>query len=331
MVKWVLAILIFVVGVGLGIVLYKTPPSELVIYTYSSFAASWGPGPALIEKFQKESGISVELVDVGDAGLLIQRLMLEDRQARADLVLGIDQLMLNLAQEKLKWREVKNRRGLHLKQSIQHSYFIPFDWAPLTFIYRKGEVEPPSSLDDLLDNRFKGKITLSDPRTSTPGFQFLLWVLSEKGEVEGFRFLRQLKDHLHSVSPSWSTSYGLFKKGEALLSFSYFTSPIYHWIEEKDMRYQFALMKGNHLYQIEYMAIPEKSKNADAADKFIRFMLKPEVQKIVMRYNFMLPVVQVELDDFSKIPEVNLVDEQKIESHLTKRNDLLKKWNDIWQ
>ena len=50
----------------------------------------------------------------------------------------------------------------------------------------------PARLQDLLAAEYKGRVLISDPRTSSPGFQFLYWVIKSKGEEAGFQFLKEL-------------------------------------------------------------------------------------------------------------------------------------------
>ncbi len=40
---------------------------ELVVYAYDAFCGDWGPGPAIVEEFEKQYGVKVNLVSAGDA------------------------------------------------------------------------------------------------------------------------------------------------------------------------------------------------------------------------------------------------------------------------
>lgn len=278
----------------------------LRVLTYSSFSNSWGPGPEIASLFEKEFGERVEYRDAGDAGLLLNQMSL----LPADVVLGLDRFAIEQARTEKKWRPLPKLSDEKSQALHQEPEFVAFDWSPMAFVYRKGEIEPPRSLDDLLSPRFQGTIALEDPRTSSPGLQFLNWLIAEKGEEAAFVFLEALKPQIHSVSPSWSTAYGMFTEKRAKLVFSYVTSPIYHATQDQDDSYAAALFDSGHPSQIEYAGVPETCVNCAGAEAFVRFLLRPEIQAILMQKNYMLPVVTgIEKGTaFEAIPEVKPVE-----------------------
>lgn len=322
-------------GLATGLYFLKSGPVDtaldtnrlpLKVLSYDSFVASWGPGPELAQLFEKETGIKVEYQESPDAGLLLKKMELFP----VDVVIGFDQLTLSEARKGRKWlplpEEVKATGARWLEPE-----FLPFDWGPMAFVYRQGEITPPTSLTDLLDARFKGAIALQDPRTSTPGLQFLYWVLDEMGVEEGFAYLAKLKTNLHSVSGSWSTAYGVFTKKEAKLAFSYLTSPVYHWSEEKDESYQPAVFASGHPVQIEYAAVPESCSNCVAARQFISFLLSAKAQEIIMKKNFMMPVVDsvVQGSLFAKLPVVQIREIKSLPQLNEKKAELLERWRQL--
>lgn len=282
----------------------------LRVMTYSSFMSSWGPGPEIAKRFRQETGVPVEFQDAGDAGLILEKLKLFP----VDTVVGLDGLSLEQAHERMKWR----------------GEFVAIDSAPLAFVYRLGEIDPPKSLNDLADKRFAGAIALEDPRTSTPGLEFLLWVLESFGEEQGFKFLASLKPNLHSVSPSWSGAYGAFTKKQAKLAFSYATSPIYHLIEEKNNSYRAAIFASGHPVQTEFAGIPADCSRCTDAEKFIAFLGTKEIQALIMNKNYMMPALHSAADEtpfaLVSVPELNLAHAQEF---LKRRNEIFEKWRQL--
>ena len=257
------------------------------VLSYSAFLGSWGPGPELAKRFTAKTGVAVQFLDAGDAGLLLKKLELFP----SDVVVGLDGLSLAETRAAGVWRPLDAIRGaIDRSPSWREPEFAAYDWSQMSFVYRKGELEPPRSLQELLDPRFRGAIALEDPRTSTPGLQFLLWVLDELGTDAGFEFLEKLKPNIHSVGASWSQAYGAFSKKRAKLAFSYVTSAAYHWLEENDYEYQPAVFATGHPVQVEYAAISAKCSDCTAAEAFVSFLLEPESQKLIMRKNYMFPV-----------------------------------------
>ncbi|HEX4923729.1 MAG TPA: thiamine ABC transporter substrate-binding protein, partial [Bdellovibrionales bacterium] len=172
-----IALVIATLAIGVALWAVRKPtaspeasPTPLRISAYSSFTSSWGPGPKIIESFERHCGCRVILEDSGDSGLLLQKLKMGTGSA-PDVVIGLDRYQASEGAP--LWRDisalsepvVKTSPGL---ASPETSHLLPFDWAPIAFVFRKGELEPPRSLDDLLDARFKNAIALEDPRTSTP-------------------------------------------------------------------------------------------------------------------------------------------------------------------
>jgi len=270
------------------------PIAVLVVYAYSSFVSQWGMGPDAAREFEKLNNCKVELVNAGDAGSMLSRLKLEGAQTRADLVLGLDETILPKASKVFTWRKLMLPKRLKWSQGIgpmNDLRFLPFDHGPYAFIYNSEKLSaPPRSLNGLLDGRFKGRVLLEDPRTSSVGLGFLLWTLAAKKEG-AWDFLRQIvTTQTRVVSPSWDLAYGMFKKGEGDLVLSYWSSPAYHIQEEKVAQYKAAPFSEGHYEQVEYLAIPSTGRNRELADKFVAFVYSDFFQQLVMKKNFMLPV-----------------------------------------
>jgi thiamine transport system substrate-binding protein len=65
-------------------------PPVLTIYTYNSFTSEWGPGPAVQKAFEADCACKLEYVAVEDGAALLSRLLLEGKNTKADIVLGLD-------------------------------------------------------------------------------------------------------------------------------------------------------------------------------------------------------------------------------------------------
>lgn len=303
----------------------ESQPSVRVM-TYSSFMNAWGPGPEIAKRFRDATGIAVEFHDAGDAGLITEKMKLFP----VDAAVGIDGLLLEDAKTRLQWRDLPVVESEVGKQ-FRDAKFIAIDYAPVTFIYRAGEVEPPHSLRDLLHPQYRGKIALEDPRTSTPGLQFFFWVLGTMGREEGFQYLSDLKANIHSVSPSWSAAYGAFSKKQSGLVFSYQTSPLYHVLEERNDQYRAAVFADGHPLQVEFAGLPQACVNCEAGEKFIRFLQSQEIQAIIMRKNFMLPVDPAAKTGtpFAELTEVKKIEIDVNSDLLKNRAALFEQWRSL--
>lgn len=264
------------------------------IYSYASFTSPWGPGPVLKQKFEKDCNCRIEYAEGSDAGILLQRLKVEGETLGADLVIGFDQNDLQKALTNLKWQPLNiGKLDLEnpIKPALTNNFFVPYDWGVLTFMTRARE-GLPKSLDDLLKSEFYRKLIIQDPRTSSPGFQFLYWVLKTKGERAGYSYLQSLFPNLQSMTPSWSAAISLFNKSPDSLVFSYVTSPLYYELEEKKTEFIALNFEEALPIQTEFLGIPEFCRQCELAAKFVNLMMSAEGQKILMQKNYMLPVIK---------------------------------------
>jgi thiamine transport system substrate-binding protein len=262
----------------------------LTVYTYESFTAEWGPGASIKAAFEKDCDCTLDYVAAVDGVALLNRLKLEGANTRADVVLGLD---TNLTAEAAK-------TGLFGKHDIDKSlaktpvewtdeYFMPFDYAHFAVIFDTEKVaSPPRSLEDLVAGNTDQKIVLEDPRSSTPGLGFLLWMKQVYGDKAGEAW-RKLRPRILTTTPGWSEAYALFTKGEAPMVLSYTTSPAYHAIAENSQRYRAAEFSEGHYLQIEVAGLIEKTSHRPLAKKFLAFMMSPGFQDQIPTGNWMLP------------------------------------------
>lgn len=304
----------------------------LRVFGYSSFTSKWGPGPLLKEAFEKTCNCKVDFIEGSDSGILLQRLKIEGESLGADLVIGLDQFDLAKAQKEQEWRKVKTD-GLkvypQVRSALEQNYFIPYDWGILTFVAQNTKERKPRSLEDLMDPMYEGQIALQDPRTSSPGLQFLSWVIKLKGEEEGFKFLSQMMRQAHSFSPTWSSAYGLFTGGQAKMVYSYITSPLYHQTPGKEAQY-IALGFNEPLpIQYEFVGIPDICRRCELAEQFINLMLSDEGQKIIMTKNYMFPVKEgvAANTDYAPLMDVKVFDQFEIPTS-EEVDRLLRIWSD---
>ena len=58
----------------------------LTVYTYDSFVADWGPGPAIEAGFEATCECDLQFVAAGDGAALLGRVRLEGTRSEADVV-----------------------------------------------------------------------------------------------------------------------------------------------------------------------------------------------------------------------------------------------------
>ncbi len=288
---------ILAVGVLLAGIAFPAAAAErptLTVYTYSSFTADWGPGPAIKKAFEAECGCTLDFIELGDGLEVLNRLRLEGERSKADVVLGLDTSMMAEA----KTTGLLAPHGLDLGHlSLPNVWgddvFVPFDHGYFAFVYDKTRLDaPPRSLDELVNGDPGELIIIEDPRTSTPGLGLLLWMQKVYGDGAADAWAK-LNRRILTVTKGWSEAYGMFLKGEAPLVLSYTTSPAYHIIAEKDDRFAAAMFAEGHYQQVEVAAAVKTAKQPELARRFLRFVVSPGFQDAIPTGNWMYPVIEL--------------------------------------
>lgn len=265
----------------------------LTVYTYDSFSADWGPGPAIKKAFEANCGCELKYVALEDGVSLLNRLRMEGKNSKADVALGLDNNLLDAAE----------KTGLFVQSQVDTSQttlpggwhdktFVPYDYGWFAFVYDKTKLQnPPKSLKELVETDRPLKVIYEDPRTSTPGLGLLLWMQKVFGDQTPEAWQKLAKKTV-TVTKGWSEAYGLFLKGEGDIVLSYTTSPAYHLIEEKKTQYAAANFSEGHYLQVEVAGQLKASKHPELAQKFMKFMLEKSFQQSIPTGNWMYPVVK---------------------------------------
>jgi thiamine transport system substrate-binding protein len=262
---------------------------KLTVYTYESFTADWGPGPQVDKAFETECGCDLEFVSVADGVALLNRVKLEGKETRADVVLGLDTNLTADAKATGLFAPHGPVSDVNVPGGWTDDTFVPFDYGYFAVVYDTQKLKnPPKSMKELVEGDPSQKIVIQDPRTSTPGLGLVLWVKAVYGDKAPEAWAK-LKDKVLTVTPGWSESYGLFTKGEVPMVLSYTTSPAYHMIEEKTDRYQAAAFAEGHYLQVEVAGVTKKGEKNPLSAKFMAFMTGPKLQDVIPETNWMFP------------------------------------------
>jgi thiamine transport system substrate-binding protein len=271
---------------------------SLTVYTYSSFASDWGPGPAIEKAFEAQCGCDLNYVALDDGVSILNRLRLEGSSTQADIVLGLDNNLMSEAKKSgLLANHGADLSSVVLPNGWSDEVFVPFDYGYFAFVYNKEKVKnPPKSLKELVEQRDDLKVIYQDPRTSTPGQGLLLWMKSVYGDDSSAAW-QQLSKKTVTVTKGWSEAYSMFLEGESDLVLSYTTSPAYHIIAEQDERFAAADFAEGHYTQVEVAAKVAGSSNQKLADEFMQFIVSDGFQSNIPTGNWMYPVVDSKLPD----------------------------------
>ena len=320
-------ILIFFITLFISFSIYA---EKLTIYTYDSFVSEWGPGPIIEKIFEEKHNADLEFVAVDSAATLLNKVILEGETTKADIVLGLDMNLFDLAEQSGLFtshniKDINNFINLPLKW--ESNKFVPYNYGYFSFVYNEANLEtPPKSMDELI-NSTNARIVIQDPRTSTPGLGLLTWMKALYGDKAGHEW-KKLNKKIISVTKGWTDAYyNFFMAGEADMVLSYTTSPAAHIMFEE--RYDIlatTFEEGNYI-TIEFAGILNNSKNKDLANKFLNFMLSEEFQSVIPSTNIMYPVTNIkdlpEAFEKLEVPKFIQMDPKEI-------NKNKEKWIDEW-
>ena len=303
---------------------------KLTIYTYDSFVSEWGPGPIIEKIFEEKYNADVDFVAVDSAATLLNKVILEGDTSKADIVLGLDMNLFDLAEQSGLFtshniKDINNLINLPLKWETNK--FVPYNYGYFSFVYNEANLEiPPKSMDELI-NSTNARIVIQDPRTSTPGLGLLTWMKALYGDKAGDEW-KKLNKKIISVTKGWTDAYyNFFMAGEADMVLSYTTSPAAHIMFEE--RYDIlatTFEEGNYI-TIEFAGILNNSQNKDLANKFLNFMLSEEFQSVIPSTNIMYPITNIKdlPEAFDKLDVPNFIQMDPKEINKNKE-----KWIDEW-
>ena len=260
----------------------------LTVYAPDYFTSEWGPGPTIEAAFEESCGCEMEFLP----GDLLPRIMLEGKNTRADVVIGLNTDVTAKARATGLFAPHGQDNGqLELPIDWTDDIFLPFNWAYVSFIYDATKIDtPPASFEDLRSMPIDQKVVIQDPRSSISGLALVLWVKAVYGD-QAEAFWSDMAPRILTVTKGWSEAYGLFTDGEAPMVLSYNTSPAYHIAFEDDDTKRAAIFEEGHYGFFELVAKTATADNPNAV-KFMEFVLSDDFQNAIPMTNFSYPSAQ---------------------------------------
>ena len=280
--------------------------AELRVLTHASFAL---PKP-LLAQFEKEAGVTLRITKAGDAGEMLNKLILTRDNPIADVVFGIDNVLAAKAQgaqvldiydgplgDKLTGNTTTTNNNI----ITLPSGLVPVDYGYVTLNYDKGwfakkRLVLPRSLDDLALPAFAKLLVVQNPATSSPGNAFMLATIGAMGEEKAFAWWARMRANGLKVAKGWSEAYYTeftHSGGAQPLVVSYASSPaaelFYSKTKLSEPPTASLALPGGVFRQVEGVALVKGGKERAAAAKFIAFLRSPAVQQSLQTEMWMFP------------------------------------------
>jgi thiamine transport system substrate-binding protein len=277
--------------------------------THDSFEVS----EEVVVAFEETNNAQVRFLKAGDTGTALNKAILAKEAPLADVFYGVDNTFLSRALEEGIFEPYDAPVLAQIPADFQldsEKRALPVDFGDVCLNYElayfeTNALEPPDSLDDLVDPAYKGLLVVQNPATSSPGLAFLLASIGRYGEGGYLDFWQGLMANETLVVNDWETAYySEFSQwgGTRPLVVSYGSSPPFEVIfaeEPPDSPPTAAVVAdGTCFRQIEFVGILQGTANRDLAEKWVDFMLSPAFQEDMPLNMFVFPVnPQAELDE----------------------------------
>ncbi|MHA6512649.1 thiamine ABC transporter substrate-binding protein [Tessaracoccus sp. Z1128] len=310
-----------------------TETSTLTVFTHDAFTLP----DELKASFAEQTGYDVTYTTPGDAGALVNQLILTKDSPLGDVVFGIDNTFASRASDEGVLAPYTSPAAATVPEEFQAPDLTPVDYGDVCINADKAWFEDhalpvPVTLDDLAEPEYKDLLVVTNPASSSPGLAFLIATVGAKGE--GYlEYWRSLMDNGTKIASGWTDAYytdfsGADGKGPRPLVLSYATSPAF--TVSGDESTTVALLE-TCFRQVEYAGVIAGAENEVGARKFIDFMLTPEVQAAIPENLYMFPVVPgtplpEQWERFAALPDAPIeVPQEEIGAS---RDEWIRAWTD---
>jgi thiamine transport system substrate-binding protein len=297
----------------------------LTVVTHDSFNVSEN----VLAAFEAESGITVEILRSGDAGTMVNQMILSKENPLGDVLYGVDNTFLSRALDADLFVPYESAGLENVADEFKldpENRVTPIDFGDVCLNYgvayfEENNLALPESLIDLTDPAYKSLLVVENPASSSPGLAFLLASIAEFGTQDDYTYLNFWEDLVKNdvyISDDWSDAYytqfsgSTGSQGTRPLVVSYASSPpveVYFMETPPESAPTGSITAdGTCFRQIEFAGILAGTEKQAAAQQFIDFLLSKEFQEDMPLQMFVYPVNQeAELPEiftqYASIPE----------------------------
>jgi thiamine transport system substrate-binding protein len=343
--------------------LMSSQETQLTIYTYDSLL--YDPFYDIQGNFSLHSGIpktDIQIVRLSDANEIVTRLLAEKDSPQADVVIGVDNALIHLIEDKSDVFESYSPPNItqidsNLIQNLDpDKYLIPYDYGIISLYYQNHVINSSThpelkklTLDSLLESDILSMLIVENPKFSSPGLGFLLWTIAVYGDPEinfngilgeDWREWWKIAGREVTITKSWGDAFDIFfeaSEGKPIMV-SYGTSPAYGYCQWGDNSTSAVVTheknKANAWLQIEGMGLVKGAPHKENGKEFINWFLGAELQAELPEHQWMYPAnTEAKLSEcFNQSAispeEVNrlndLISPTLLSEHLTQ-------WQDEWE
>jgi thiamine transport system substrate-binding protein len=278
-----------------------TPPADapvtLVLVTHDSFALSEGT----LDAFTDETGIVVDVQSGGDAGELVNKLVLTKDSPLGDVVFGIDNTFASRAasngvlEQYVSGDLTEAEDAFLLPAGSGGEYLTPIDSGDVCVNvdpewFTAAGIPEPQTLDDLTDPAYEGLLVVEAANSSSPGLAFLLATIAASGEDGWQDYWAALVANDVKIAASWSDAYyvdfsGPSSEGDRPLVVSYASSPPVEVPPGST-----GVLLDTCFRQTEYAGVIAGTEHPAEARQLVDFLFSTTVQNDIPENMYVFPV-----------------------------------------
>jgi thiamine transport system substrate-binding protein len=275
--------------------------TTITLVTHDSFAVS----KSVLAAFEQQTGITVKVLQSGDAGAALNQVILTKSNPIGDVFFGVDNTFLSRALDAGVFAKYAPRALSSVPEEYQldpSHRLTPIDHGDVCINYDKQwfaneKVAVPTTLDDLTKPAYKGLLVVENPATSSPGLAFQLATIAKYGGTGWRDYWTKLRTNDVKVDDGWESAYdGDFTQGanhgKYPLVVSYASSPpaAVYYSKPQPKTSPIGTMLDSCFRQVEFAGVIKGTEHQAAARKLVDFMLAERFQADVPLQMFVFPV-----------------------------------------
>lgn len=277
--------------------------NTITLMSHDSFDAS----PEVIAAFEQANNVKIEFLRSGDAGAALNQAILSKANPLADVFFGVDNTFFSRAIDGDIFEPYASPMLADIPAELKldpENRLLPVDYGDVCLNYDKGWFEekgltPPTNLEDLLKDEYKGLTVVENPATSSPGLAFLLATVAHFGDPGYLDFWKSLQAQDVLVVDGWEDAYyGQFTRYEGTrpIVVSYASSPpVEVYFADPpvtDTPTASIIGDGACFRQIEFIGILAGTQKRAMAEKLVDFLLSQQFQEDIPLKMFVFPANQ---------------------------------------
>lgn len=263
-------------------------PQVLNLYNWSEYMPQ-----EVLTRFEEETGVKVVYTTYDSNEAMYARLKLLDDSAAYDLAVPStyyvskmrnEGLLLPIDRSKISGFDQLDSELTGLNIDPENQYSVPYLWGTTGIGVDTADIEgePVTAWEDLWDERFKGRVNLTNDMREV--FHMGLRVLGYSGNSTDPQQIEEAYEKLTELMPSVRTfnsdaprmpflegeaDVGMIWNGEAVMGKDSMEALEYVYPEEGVIAW------------LDSFVIPKNAKNSEAAHQFISFVLQPEIAALI--------------------------------------------------